>query len=143
MKPTLIAIAAAAALAGCTSFRPTRNDSFVDKDGLVLGAVYGESSKPYTYKMVSPINGAEMEGEDTKMVRLTLPPPSEEVLTCYICQNESPKGTMYATKDMKWKYLTIGIASRLYLWYPEEGDYLLVFEGDLVPGAPIGDQKRR
>jgi len=140
---TALMVLAAAALAGCTSFRPTRSDSFVDKDGLVLGAVYGEASKPYTYKMVSPINGAEVEGEDTKMVRLTLPPPSDEVLTCYICQNESPKGTMYATKDMKWKYLTIGLASRLYLWYPEEGEYLLVFEGDLVPNASPGEQKNR
>ena len=130
---TLAAIAAL--LAGCASFRPLQSDYFLDGEGNVMKVEYGEASKPYTYKMVSPMNGVEVECSDTKLVRITLPEPSDETLLCYICQNESPKGTMYATKDGKWKFLTIGIASRLYLWYPEERDYLLVFEGNLSPSA--------
>jgi len=124
-----------ALLAGCASFRPLQVDYFLDDDGNVMEVEYGESSKPYTYKMVSPMNGAEVECTETKLVRIKLPEPSTETLLCYICQNESPKGTMYATRDGKWKFLTIGIASRLYLWYPDEREYLLVFEGNISPSA--------
>lgn len=129
------AVVFAALLSGCASFRVQQTDYFIDDDGNVMMVEYGESSRPYTYKMVSPMNGVEVECKDTKLVRVKLPEPSDETLLCYICQNESPKGTMYATRDNKWKYLTIGIASRLYLWYPEENDYLLVFEGNLSPSA--------
>ncbi len=124
---------AAALLAGCASFRPFQKDAFVDDDGNVMVVEYGESSKPYAYTMVSPMNGAEVVCTDTKMVRVTL--PSGERIVCRICQNNSPKGTMYETRDRKWKYLTVGLASRLYLRYPAEDDYMLVFEGNICPSA--------
>ncbi len=126
-------ICLAAVLSGCASFQSIQSDAFVDDDGNILVAEYGVSSKPYTYTMVSPMNGAKVACTDTKMVRATL--PSGERIVCYICQNDSPKGTMYATRDQKWKYLTIGLACRLYLYYPVEDDYLLVFEGTICPSA--------
>jgi len=131
----LSAAVLAALLAGCASFRQQQVDYFLDGDGNVMKVEYGESSRPYSYKMVSPMNGAEVECTDTKLVRIRLPEPSNKTLLCYICQNESPKGTMYSTKDGKWKFLTIGIACRLYLWYPDEREYLLVFEGNSSPSA--------
>ena len=118
-------------LAGCAAFRSMQTDAFIDADGNVLVAEYGESSRPYKFKIRSPMNGAELECTDNKLVRLRLPEPSGERLTLRICQNDSPKGTMYSTKDAKWKLLTIGLACRLYLWYPQEKEYILVFEGDL------------
>ncbi len=132
MKNGLL-ILAAALLAGCTSFRPTQKDAFVDGNGEVLLVEYGEASRPYTYTLVSPMNGAELECTDTKMVRLTM--PNGKRLLCYICQNVSPKGTMYETRDKKWKYLTIGLASRLYIERPEIRDYELYFEGTICPSA--------
>ena len=125
------AAVAAAMLAGCASFRPAMEDSFIDGEGNILHVRYGERSRPYKFKIVSPMNGAELECEDTKMVRITLPAPNLSVIDGYICQNDSPKGTMYATRDMKWKYLTIGIRSRLYLINETRDDYLLVFDGEL------------
>ncbi len=126
-------ILAAALLAGCASFRPFQKDAFIDDEGNILVVEYGVSSKPYTYTMVSPMNGVEIECTDTKMVRATL--PSKERIVCYICQNNSPKGTMYMTRDRKWKYLTVGLASRLYLLNREIDDYMLVFEGNVCPSA--------
>ena len=92
----------------------------------------------YIVNIVSPINGAELECTDTKMVRITLPAPNLSVIDGYICQNDSPKGTMYATKDKKWKYLTIGIRSRLYLVNETGDDYLLVFDGELFNNDQTG-----
>ena len=129
------AVVFAALLSGCASFRVQQTDYFIDDDGNVMMVEYGESSRPYTYKMVSPMNGVEVECKDTKLVRVKLPEPSDETLLCYICQNESPKGTMYATRDNKWKYLTIGLKTRLYLWSTEDRDYLLVFEGTTAPSV--------
>lgn len=135
MKTTTLSAALAAAacalLAGCASFRPAMEDSFIDGEGNILHVVYGERSRPYTYKIVSPMNGAELDCTDTKMVRITLPAPNLRVIDGYICQNDSPKGTMYETKDRKWKFLTIGIRSRLYLINETKDDYLLVFDGEL------------
>ena len=110
----------------------------IDGEGNILHVRYGERSRPYTYKIVSPINGAELECTDTKMVRITLPAPNLSVIDGYICQNDSPKGTMYATKDKKWKYLTIGIRSRLYLVNETGDDYLLVFDGELFNNDQTG-----
>lgn len=124
---------------GCVSFRPTQKDAFIDGDGNVMVVEYGMASKPYTYKMVSPMNGAEIECKDTKMVRVTL--PSKEAIVCRICQNSAPKGTMYATSDSKWKFWTVGLMSRLYLWYPAEQDYMLVYEGNVCPSALGGDAR--
>ncbi|MGN0854926.1 MAG: hypothetical protein ACI4R9_05325 [Kiritimatiellia bacterium] len=118
---------------GCASFRLMQTDAFVDDQGNAIVVEYGECSKPYTYRIQSPANGNTLECQDTKMVRVRL--PSDKVIVCRVCQNESPKGTMYATKDGKWKYLTIGLASRIYLWYPDEREYLLVFEGSNSPSA--------
>lgn len=123
---------------GCATFRPTQADAFVDDDGNVIVVEYGERSKPYTYQIKSPMNGNTLDCQDTKMVRIRLPKPDEKVIVCRLCQNDSPKGTMYATTDGKWKFLTIGVASRVYLWYPKENDYLLVFEGNNNPDA-LGD----
>ena len=128
---------AAAALAGCSTFRPAQKDAFVDGDGNVMIAEYGSLSKPYTYMIVSPMNGVALECKDRRIVRVTLPSadgtPTGERLTFRICQNDSPKGTMYETKDKKWKYLTIGLKTRLYLWSADDKDYLLVFEGTTAP----------
>ena len=132
MKRFLLPLALAA-LAGCTSFHPTQTDAFVDDDGNAIVVEYGESADPYTYQIKSPMNGNVLDCQDTKMVRVTL--PSGETIVCRLCQNDSPKGTMYMTDDAKWKFLTIGLASRIYLWYPDENDYLLVFEGNNNPNA--------
>lgn len=121
---------------GCASFQKTQTDAFIDGNGNILQVQYGVRTKPYSYRMVSPMNGKEFEGRDTKMVRIKT--PANQILTGYICQNNSPKGTMYSTKDNKWRYLTVGLMSRLYLWFPEESDYLLVFEGTISPGAVEG-----
>ncbi len=123
------------AMAGCASFQPTQKFSFVDDNGLVLKAEYGVSSEPYHYPMVSPMNGVEVECTDTKMVKITLPPPNNEVLTCYICQNLLGKGTMYGTKDGKWKYATTGLYCRLYVWIPELRDYQHVYSGTIYGDA--------
>ena len=128
--PVLLALVA---LAGCTSFRLAQTDAFVDDDGNAIVVEYGASAKPYTYQIKSPMNGNVLDCQDTKMVRVRL--PSGERIVCRLCQNDSPKGTMYMTDDRKWKYLTIGIMSRVYLWYPEASDYLLVFEGQNKPSA--------
>lgn len=127
----VLAAAACALLAGCASFRTAMEDSFIDGEGNILHVVYGERSRPYTYTIVSPMNGAELECKETKMVRITLPAPNLGVIDGYICQNDSPKGTMYATRDGKWKFLTIGIRCRLYLVNETKDDYLLVFDGEL------------
>ena len=136
LHSVFLAVTAALLTAGCASFRKTQADAFIDGNGNILQVQYGVRTKPYTYKMVSPMNGKEFEGRDTRMVRLMT--PAGEKLTGYICQNDSPKGTMYATKDGKWKYLTVGLASRLYLWFPDEREYLLVFEGTISPAAVEG-----
>jgi hypothetical protein len=137
MKNTTAAVAALAAaiLAGCSTFRPMMKDAFVDDDGLVVVVEYGEMSKPYKYKVVSPMNGVELECADRKLVKVTLPEPNGSTLSFYICQNESPKGTMYSTRDGKWRFLTIGVSCRIYLWSSQDNDYLLVFEGKNTPGV--------
>lgn len=120
-------------LAGCSVFRLTQEDAFIDEEGNVLFVRYGELSRSYSYKMVSPANGVEIEGRDKRVVEIKLPEPSSDWITCRICQNNSPKGTMYETKDGKWRYWTIGIMSRLYVINETRDDYLLVFEGDFYP----------
>ena len=65
-----LAAAACALLAGCASFRTAMEDSFIDGEGNILHVVYGERSRPYTYTIVSPMNGAELECKETKMVRI-------------------------------------------------------------------------
>ena len=144
MRSTAIfAAAAALACAGCATFRGTQKDAFIDDEGNILRVEYGVSSREYTYKLVSPMNGAEIDGHDVKMVRVLTPEPENDKLTFYICQNPSPKGTMYETKDKKWKFLTVGIWCALYLWDPEEGQYLLVFEGDSNPAILEEDKARK
>ncbi len=123
----------AALFTGCTTFRPAQKDAFIDDDGNILVVEYGEASKPYTYTMVSPMNGVEVECTDRKMVRLDL--PDGKRLVCYICQNAFRQGTMYQTRDKKWKYLTIGLACRLFRYDPAKNDYLLVYEGNICPSA--------
>ncbi|MCR5414284.1 MAG: hypothetical protein K6F50_06105 [Kiritimatiellae bacterium] len=129
MGRVLSMLAAAALLSGCSTFRLVQEDMFVDGDGLVLTARYGELSRPYTYEIVSPVNGAVLECTDRSVVELVLPEPSGEEIMCYICQKIAGKGTMYMTRDRKWKYWTIGTMSRLYLINEAGDDYLLVFEG--------------
>ena len=127
--------------AGCATCRWTQTDAFVDGEGNAIVVSYGVSSKPYTYQIKSPMNNNTLDCQDTKLVRVTL--PSKEVITCRICQNESPKGTMYMTQDGKWKYLTIGLMSRIYLRGENPADYLLVFEGNNSPNALDDNGKLR
>lgn len=129
------ALAAAALVAGCSTYRPQMKDAFVDNDGNVMVVEYGELSKPYKYKIVSPMNGVELECTDRKLLKITLPEPNGSTLAFYICQNDSPKGTMYATRDDKWKFITIGVQCRLYLQNEDKTDYLLVFEGRNSPST--------
>ena len=143
LTTTLAAFAAAALAVGCSTFRSQMKDAFVDGEGNVLVVEYGELSKPYTYTIVSPMNGAELECSDRKLLKITLPEPNCETLAFYICQNDSPKGTMYATRDGKWKFLTIGVQSRLYLQNEDKTDYLLVFDGRNSPSVLEDLEARR
>ena len=130
----LLAIAAAiAALHGCATFNRDQVSAFVDGGGRVLRVEYGTRSSPYTYYIVSPVNGNRLECHDDKMVKLEMPDGSRYV--CYICQNEIPKGTMYSTRDNEVRYLTIGFQSRVYKYVPERNDYLEIFDGQLSPQA--------
>lgn len=123
------------AAAGCNSFHAMQEDAFIDDDGNVLMARYGELKKPYTYEIVSPVNGRTLPCQDKKMVQVRLPDPNGSWIDCYICQNSFPKGTMYGTRDGMWKYLTIGLGCRLYLLNEKKDDYLLVFEGKFFPAG--------
>lgn len=123
--------AALAALAGCATFVHVQTDAFVNDDGEALVVEYGTRSRPYTYDIVSPVNGNTLECRDDKMVKLELPDGSS--YTCYICQNPVPKGTMYSTKDGEIKFLTIGLESRVYRFVPERNDYMEIFSGSLAP----------
>ncbi len=130
----LFALAAAiAALHGCATFNRDQVSAFVDGGGRVLRVEYGTRSSPYTYYIVSPVNGNRLECHDDKMVKLEMPDGSRYV--CYICQNEIPKGTMYSTRDNEIRYLTIGFQSRVYKYVPERNDYLEIFDGQLSPQA--------
>ena len=130
----LLAIASAiAALQGCATFNRASVNAFVDDNGRVLVVEYGTRSRPYTYYIVSPMNGNRLECHDDKMVKLEMPDGSRHV--CYICQNEIQKGTMYSTRDNEVRYLTIGFQSRVYKYVPERNDYLEIFDGQLSPQA--------
>ena len=134
MKPctTLAALAALALAAGCASFRSTQKDAFVDDDGNILVVEYGSLSRSYAYKLVSPINGAEVECTDNRAVRVTLPDetgaPNGETMTLRICQNDSPKGTTYATKDGK---------------RPPRRAYTVKVVGFVVDGVGVGKATRK
>lgn len=138
LSAKLAGLASSVFIAGCSTFRSSMVDSFVDDLGNVMIVEYGEMSRPYTYKIVSPMNGVELECTDRKVVRVTLPEPNGSTLWFYICQNDSPKGTMYATRDGKWKFLTIGLMCRLYLQTEDRTDYLLVFGGTNTPSIIEG-----
>ena len=117
----------AAAFSGCTSFRCNQTESFIDDDGNVVHVEYGELSRPYSYTMVSPMNGKTVECESRTLVKVEL--PSEEWIVCRICQNPFPNGTMYMTKNGKWRYYTMGLECAVYLEDEDKTDYLLVFKG--------------
>jgi len=133
MRRLLALAAAIAALHGCATFNRDQVSAFVDGGGRVLRVEYGTRSSPYTYYIVSPMNGNRLECHDDKMVKLEMPDGSRYV--CYICQNEIPKGTMYSTRDNEIRYLTIGFQSRVYKYVPERNDYLEIFDGQLSPQA--------
>ena len=133
MRRLLALAAAIAALHGCATFNRDQVSAFVDGGGRVLRVEYGTRSSPYTYYIVSPMNGNRLECHDDKMVKLEMPDGSRYV--CYICQNEIPKGTMYSTRDNEIRYLTIGFQSRVYKYVPERNDYLEIFDGQLSPRA--------
>ena len=133
MRRLLALAAAIAALHGCATFNRDQVSAFVDGGGRVLRVEYGTRSSPYTYYIVSPVNGNRLECHDDKMVKLEMPDGSRHV--CYICQNEIPKGTMYSTRDNEVRYLTIGFQSRVYKYVPERNDYLEIFDGQLSPQA--------
>ena len=133
MRRLLALAAAIAALHGCATFNRDQVSAFVDGGGRVLRVEYGTRSSPYTYYIVSPMNGNRLECHDDKMVKLEMPDGSRHV--CYICQNEIPKGTMYSTRDNEIRYLTIGFQSRVYKYVPERNDYLEIFDGQLSPQA--------
>jgi hypothetical protein len=133
MRRLLALAAAIAALHGCATFNRDQVSAFVDGGGRVLRVEYGTRSSPYTYYIVSPVNGNRLECHDDKMVKLEMPDGSRYV--CYICQNEIPKGTMYSTRDNEIRYLTIGFQSRVYKYVPERNDYLEIFDGQLSPQA--------
>ena len=133
MRRLLALAAAIAALQGCATFNRASVNAFVDDNGRVLMVEYGTRSRPYTYYIVSPVNGNRLECHDDKMVKLEMPDGSRYV--CYICQNEIPKGTMYSTRDNEIRYLTIGFQSRVYKYVPERNDYLEIFDGQLSPQA--------
>jgi hypothetical protein len=129
---------AASMLPGCASFLLQQTDSFVDGDGNVITVEYGRRSRPYEYEIVSPINGFKLPCKDDKMVRIML--PDQKQITCRLCQNDSPRGqgTMYMTTDKRWKFLTVGLASWIFIRDEARRDYLLVFEGNLAPGLKTG-----
>ena len=133
MRRLLALAAAIAVLHGCATFNRDQVSAFVDGGGRVLRVEYGTRSSPYTYYIVSPVNGNRLECHDDKMVKLEMPDGSRYV--CYICQNEIPKGTMYSTRDNEIRYLTIGFQSRVYKYVPERNDYLEIFDGQLSPQA--------
>ena len=133
MRRLLATAAAIAALQGCATFNRAHVNAFVDDDGRVLRVEYGTRSRPYTYYIVSPINGNKLECHDDKMVKIEL--PDGDGYTCYISQNVVSKGTMYSTRDEKIKFLTTGLQSRVYKYVPERNDYLEIFDGQLSPQA--------
>ena len=116
-----------AVLCGCASFHCNQTDSFIDDEGNVLHVEYGELSREYEYRMVSPANGAVTSGKSTRFVRVEL--PSLEWIDCRVCQCPFPYGTMYETSDAKWRYFTTGLECAVYLVNEDKSDYLLVFKG--------------
>ncbi len=134
MRRILCALALALA-AGCTTFREQQVDAYVDDDGRVLVVRFGELSRSYTYEMVSPANGAVIEGRDRRVFKLELPDNLDingsysKSVTCRICQAIVRKGTMYMSVDQDWLFWTIGTKSRVYLFDEELNDYVCVFEG--------------
>ena len=127
MNRTLLFAGLLALSLGCTFFRCSQTDSFIDDFGNVLHVEYGNLSRPYRFKMVSPANGQVTEGESTKFVRVEL--PSGDWIECRYCQNDFPYGTMYETEDAKWRYFTTGLECAVYLQTEDRQDYLLVFKG--------------
>ncbi len=138
VRSLVLAAFAVLSLTGCNSFRAVQEFSFYDDDGIVLQARYGALDKKYTYTLTSPINGATVEGSDNRLARIRLPEPNGSWIDCRICQNDFPIGTMYATKDGKWKYLTLGNRCRLYLQGPDKADYILVYEGRYLDSESVG-----
>ena len=127
MKKIVLTACLLAASAGCSTFRCSQTDSFIDDLGNVIHVEYGELSRAYGYIMVSPSNGKAVECESKKLVKVEL--PSGEWIEGRICQNGFPYGTMYMTKDEKWRYFTTGLECAVYLQDEDKTDYLLVFKG--------------
>ena len=128
-----LAIALSLGLVGCNTFTRSQLDAFIDDDAYIIKVEYGNCERPHKYKLVSPMNGKEIECQTTMMARVTL--PDGRRFDGYYGQNEFAYGTMYTSANGKWKYFTTGLESSVFEYVPELDDYKLVYHGKACPKA--------
>ena len=132
---TILAFAAAALAAGCSSYSIVQSNVFVDEDGNVVTVEYGRSERNHVNTFISPATGKEMEFKSKLVVRAEL--PDGDTFTAWQCMNFLARGTMYKTDNERWMLLADGFSCAIYRQTEDETRYLEVYRGVLcdTPGG--------
>ena len=145
MKSRFLLLAAAAFLAGCSSFKVGQINRFLSDDGEFITVEYGSGDDVHKSTFISPANGKEMTFESKLRVRVEM--SDGERFMAYQCMNFLRSGTMYKSSDEKWMYHANGFTCSVYLRDEEKLDtvgrplYRNVYNG-VVSQAPVKPEGR-
>ena len=120
-------VAAAALLAGCTSFEPLRSKRFVDDNNNYLHVDYGRDTEDHE-STTTLGNGVKWPFKSKNMVRVELPDGTRFVAY----QNLAPTGNLYKTEDEEWEFFESGGAGCLVAQLDKDrSGYITRFRGTL------------
>ena len=120
-------VAAAALLAGCTSFEPLRSKRFVDDNNNYLHVDYGRDTEDHESTTILG-NGVKWPFKSKNMVRVELPDGTRFVAY----QNLAPAGNLYKTEDEEWEFFESGGAGCLVAQLDKDrSGYITRFRGTL------------
>ena len=120
-------VAAAALLAGCTSFEPLRSKRCVDDNNNYLHVDYGRDTKDHE-STTTLGKGVKWPFKSKNMVRVEMPDGTRFVAY----QNLAPTGNLYKTEDEEWEFFESGGAGCLVAQLDKDrSGYITRFRGTL------------
>lgn len=130
------------AVAGCAtwSFKPLRENQFVDEDRRYLLVEYGKGEMRET-EFTTP-TGVRLPFKSALQVRVTLPDGNHFIAY----QNMSAVGNLYFSEDRRWEYFEEGTGCILAELAPDGDGYLMRFQGVLCRNGrtkPLEERKPR
>ena len=140
MRIAKLALAAAALVAGCASwrFQPLRSTRFVDDNGNYAHVAYGRDTEEH-HSTFTLANGARIPFSSRNAMCVELPDGTSFIAY----QRLTPAGSLYKTEDGEWEFFESGAGCIIAQMAEDGSGYIPRFRGTLCATVrdPVSDEE--